>query len=115
MLLILLFIFQVYGDSDTILASTQKGVRISSSLFSQVWSDLDTIFNDLQDDDSLQDVNTTVSFGDLLDEKFQTLVQDNTNYTANIDIVSAIYKTYKQVIFQTFQIPIYTLYKKIFF
>jgi hypothetical protein len=52
-------------------------------------------------------VNTTVSFGDLLDEKFQTLVQDNTNYTDNIDIVSAIYKTYKQVIFQIFQIPIY--------
>ncbi len=52
-------------------------------------------------------MNTTVSFGDLLDEKFQTLVQDNTNYTDNIDIVSAIYKTYKQVIFQIFQIPIY--------
>jgi hypothetical protein len=71
-----------------------------------VWSDLDTIFNDLQDDDSLQNLNTSVSFGSLLDEKFQTLVQDNANYSANFEIVSAIFKTYKQVIQTNFKIAI---------
>jgi hypothetical protein len=71
-----------------------------------VWSDLDTIFNDLQDDDSLQNLNTSVSFGSLLDEKFQTLVQDNANYSSNFEIVSAIFKTYKQVIQTSFKIAI---------
>ena len=43
-----------------------------------------------------------VSHGDLLDEKFFALVQENSNYTNNLQTVIAIYNTYKQVIIFSF-------------
>ena len=81
------------------MAATQRGVRIDESFFAELWSDLDTIFNDLQDSESLEELNETVSFGYLLDQKFDELVQANANYTANEEIVNTIYRTYKQVCF----------------
>ena len=84
--------FLVYGDSDTILAATQNGQAQDEEFFSQLWNDLDTIYYDLQDSD-LDELNTTVSFGELLDQEFIALVAANYS-TADGTLVNAIYQAY---------------------
>ena len=52
------------------------------------------MFNDLQEDPSLEDLNATVSFGELLDQQYDQLLLGNDDFRSNVEFVNAIYRTY---------------------
>lgn len=74
------------------MSATQDGVS-QSSLFKDLAKDLEEIYDDLEDSNTLKRESSTTSFGSLLDKDFNKLI-DQYYSSSNRNIANAIYQCY---------------------